>query len=181
MSHKNINTYLQTWGLTDSRVLRMCCVISGVCVLHPFRRYSCSVICQTQLSTCLEWHNTIAHCANTQAVDKNYTSSLCYVKQCCTLTCFCVLLLFICLQVRLCGHPDPVWGQETFPWRTNTGANLWAALTHWWPWTLHTPPQIPQWVAVYSIIPQGHLKCLWSSNIERQPVFHVVNYTEAQL
>lgn len=56
------------------------------------------------------------------------------------------MLSLTCPQVRLCGHPDPVWRQETFPWRTNSRENLWAAVAHWWPWTLHPPPQIPQWV-----------------------------------
>lgn len=35
-----------------------------------------------------------------------------------------VSVSLICSQVRLCGHPDPVWGQETFPWRTNCREDL---------------------------------------------------------
>lgn len=55
-----------------------------------------------------------------------------------------------CPQVRLCGHPDAVWRSETFTRGTNAREDLWAAVAHWRPWTLHSSPQIPQWVTMHS-------------------------------
>lgn len=81
-----------------------------------------------------------------------------------------ISFLHVCLQVGLCGHPDPLRRLLTLPRRPHPGADLWPSVPYWWPREMHPSAEIPQWAlnpsasALFSCLQQ------WNSSVRGIPL-----------